>query len=216
MVIEPTGGLANRLRCVFSYVKEARVKGESLKVIWKFGDACPGHFQDLFNPIDNIEFLKTNCDHLPIDYKGCYKHPVYDPDYSLLKPNIEIQSVVTDRLNKLGNFCSVHIRRTDHIELAKRANKWTQDSLFIDFINYHHHLPIYISTDNPQTWQEFKNLYCDRVVFDWWSPRNALRQSSLREAVIDLWVCKGANEFLGSGWSSFTDLILDLRGDRFV
>lgn len=211
MVIEPIGGLSNRLRCIFSYLTEAKLKGETLIVIWKLSDACPGYFLDYFNPVDDVTFLNTNYNNLQIDYKGCYKHPIYNPDYSLLKPLIEIESIVKDRVEILKNYCAVHIRRTDHIELAKKSNKFTEDSEFVDFINNFTNLNVYVSTDNPITYQEFKMRFSDKIKFDWWIPRKSLRQSGLKEAIIDIWVCKNSLHFSGSGWSSFTDLILDLR-----
>jgi hypothetical protein len=45
----------------------------------------------------------------------------------------------------------------------------------------------------------------------WITPRRTLRQTDLEDAIVDIYTCVGATAFLGSGWSSFTDLINDLR-----
>ena len=72
-------------------------------------------------------------------------------------------------------------------------------------------MKIYIATDNKDTQDIFINKYKDRIIIKKIVPSNELRQTSLQDAVVDIYICAGANYFLGSNGSSFSDLINNLR-----
>ena len=56
------------------------------------------------------------------------------------------------------NYISAHIRRTDHINLAKKHNCYTDDDEFINFLDKSNK-NIYIATDNETTYNKFKQKY---------------------------------------------------------
>jgi hypothetical protein len=79
------------------------------------------------------------------------------------------------------------------------------------FINqYPSSLKVYIATDNYETQQKFINFYGDRLIYKKIEASDNLRQTSLQDAVVDMYVCAGAKYFLGS-ISNFTDIINQLR-----
>jgi hypothetical protein len=113
----------------------------------------------------------------------------------------------------LGKYVSVHIRRTDHIELAKSQNLYTEEQKYIDFLNENKEYNIYIATDNLETQSYFYNLFKERIKSIKFinSDKIKLRQTSLEEAIIDLYICVYSHKFMGTPYSSYTDTILSIR-----
>ena len=112
----------------------------------------------------------------------------------------------------------MHVRRTDHTELAKSHRKYTTDEEFFEWIDCA--LPpdsiVYLSTDNRNTQIAFKKKYGKRI--RWWQDipekTHSLRHTSLVHAAIDLYMCISSDAFKGSGYSSFTDYILEMKKNR--
>ena len=216
IVIKPTGGLCNKLRVLFSCYKMATQHNKKLIVIWNIDESCPGLFLDYFKPLPNVIFQKTNKNNLYINYNGCSGCRNYSPDYNKLELTSYMKKIIDERKRILqNNYIAVHIRRTDHIELAKRNNSFTDDNQFIEFIdNNISNKKLYISTDNPTTYNKFKQKYKQQVKFDFHNNNdNNVRKTSLKDAIIDIYMCKYANKFKGSGYSSFSDLIKILRNE---
>ena len=112
-----------------------------------------------------------------------------------------------------NNYVSVHIRRTDLEESIKNTNLYLADEVFIDFLDKSDdNKKIYIATDNEITYNKFKNKYQNRIKFDYHKTYNdRLRKTSLQDAIIDIYMCVYSNDFMGTVWSSFSDLIKILR-----
>jgi len=72
-------------------------------------------------------------------------------------------------------------------------------------------MKIYIATDNKETQDIFINKYNDRIIIKKIIPSDSLRQTSVQDAVVDIYICAGAKYFMGSIGSSFTDLITYIR-----
>jgi hypothetical protein len=217
-VIEPTCGLCNKLRVIFSYykfLKETKKDDNHLVVIWIKSSECPGDFLDYFEPIDNITFKYNNDKNLKINYKGYEIIKEYIPDYKELKLLPFIYEKIQNKINILGNnYISVHIRRTDHIKLAKKHNCYISDEKFIDFINNNNENNLYIATDNQETYNTFYNKYKNIVKFEYYSPINNLRQTTLEDSIIDMYMCIYSSKFMGSGYSSFSTTIKLIRNEK--
>lgn len=216
IIIEPTGGLCNRLRVLFSYYKLAESKQQQLHVIWTPNEECPGHFLDYFETIKNVSFIQYNKKLKPfIMYKGCQWHPQYNPYqqfiYKSLRLNKKLKQEIDNRIHKLeNNYVAVHIRRTDHIQLAKQRNVYTCDDEFEYFINDYKN--VYIATDNVITYTKFSKKYKDRIKFPYHQHNTKhLRHTTLHDSIIDLFMCIHASHFKGSGYSSFSDFINQMR-----
>mgnify|MGYP006118721935 FL=1 len=211
ITIKPTGGLCNYLRVVFSYYEYARSINSELNVIWIKTANCPGYFLDYFEPIPYVNFKNSSENDVKIDYHGYSEAKNFKPKYDKLKLKPYLKKIVFDKLDILNrNYISVHIRRTDHINLAKKNNCYTDDGEFINFIDKSYK-DIYIATDNKITYYKFKKKYPNRIKFDYHkTTNNSLRETSLQDSIIDIYMCVYSDDFMGSGWSSFSDLIRSL------
>ena len=216
IVIVPEGGLCNYLRVVFSYYVMALEKNETLIVIWHITTVCPGFFLDYFKPLKNVIFEHNNNKNYKIYYTGCYISKEYPPKYNKLELLPEIKNIIINKCKLLeNNYIAVHIRRTDHIVLAKKNNCYSDDIDFINFININiekENINLYIATDNKETFRIFNNKYEHLVKLKYHNTNERLeRHTTLKDAIIDLYMCVHSGKFMGSGWSSFTELINELR-----
>lgn len=215
IIIKPTGGLCNYLRVIFSYYEYARKNNSELNVIWIKSNSCPGYFLDYFEPIPHVNFIKQIDKDVKIDYKGCSTMKNFQPKYDKLKLKSYIEKIVFDKLDILNkNYISVHIRRTDHMKKqVKNNNHYTDDEEFINFLDKSdNNKNIYIATDNKITYNKFKKKYQNRIKIDYHKTNNnSLRKTSLQDAIIDIYICVYSDDFMGSGWSSFSGVIKSLR-----
>lgn len=219
LVIMPEGGLCNMLRVVLSWYGKAKQEGRELIVCWAISDACNGFFLDYFEPIEGIRFIKGYSPNIKYDYQGCgvleeFNHPSM---YAALNPKPHILSKINANIVELkgsgAGFIAIHARRTDHTRDALANNKFTSDEVFFQFLDRQSSKAnIYIATDNLGTQELYKARYGERIkAMKWIIPRRSLRQTDLEDAIVDIYTCAAANAFLGSGWSSFSDLINYLR-----
>ena len=61
VIAASSAGLSNRLRVLasFLWVTENSFDGAHLVFVWDVNEACPGHFLELFEPIDNVIFATS-------------------------------------------------------------------------------------------------------------------------------------------------------------
>lgn len=215
ITILPIGGLSNYLRVLFSYYEYCQYNNLKLTVIWIKTSACPGYFLDYFEPIPDVTFKYNKDENVKINYRGCQpRQNNHKPNYDKLKLKPYIEKIIFDKLEILNkNYISVHIRRTDHIGLAKSNNRYTDDDEFINFLDKSDNCKnIYIATDNEITYNKFKKKYPKRIKFDYHKTNNnAMRKTSLEDAIIDMYMCVYSSDFMGSDYSSFSDIINRLR-----
>jgi hypothetical protein len=216
--ILPIGGLCNRLRVIFSYYPMAKAKNKTLVVIWINNSVCNGWFLDYFEEIPGIIFKSHNTSNSPIFYEGWDINKNYLPIYESLKLKPIMQNIINQKILELGkDYISIHIRRTDHISLAKKHNSFTTDEEFINFIDKYPNENVYLATDNRFTQDKFITLYPNRIkIFGLINNSNNLRKTSLRDTIIDIYICKEAKYFKGSGRSSLSDFIKSLRDPKHI
>ncbi len=222
-VIQPCGGFANHLRVLFTYRKVLQRENIHLIFIWRPTSQCPGTFLDYFEPLEGVTFVsdyKTN--YVP-DYEGCFCHPEFaHPDgdfpntfiYEDLKLNAKMQQKVQNVLSTLQeNFNAVHMRRTDHIDLAKNWNVFVSDNEFIKYCEMHQNNDIYIATDNRSSQKMLENLFPRAIKYydEISTHRTGHRFTNLEHTVIDAFVCIEAANFMGTPRSSLTEFIQQFR-----
>ena len=96
--------------------------------------------------------------------------------------------------------------------MAKKRNKFIELNEFYKFIELFPNKYIYVATDNIETYEIIQNKYPKQVILKYHNNNpNLLRQTSLEDAIIDLYMCIGSSDFMGTPWSSFSDLIIQLR-----
>ena len=219
-VLEVKEGLCNRLRALFSYYKYCELNNKKLIVIWKPDIHCHGSYKKYFKSIKGITVLGNNNAKYKINSKTCGYHPHFNPEnnnYLNLYEKFDILDSIRVKVVKIlsiykYNFIAVHIRRTDHITLAKKNNRYTDDNQFIRFINENKNYNLYIATDCEKTQNKFYKLYKDRIKhINIIKQNNNHRQTTIENALIDLYLCKNATKFKGSDYSSFSEFIKQLR-----
>jgi len=219
-IVFPQGGLSNRLRVVFSYFQYCKEIKKKLVVLWIIDERCKGFFLDYFKPVNGIEFIYYSGTYWTqymgrIDYYGLNSHPnKYKNIYGDLILLDKIQKKVDTIKNKLDKYISVHIRRTD---LTQILAKFIDDNEFIDFINKNNNYNLFIATDNRKTQDTFYKLFKDKIKYiKFIDPSDKLRQTSLEQTIIDIFVCIYSNKFKGTTGSSLSDLIKTIRKERNI
>lgn len=197
-------GLNNKLRVILSYLYKANKENKILRYVWINDTACPCNFEDLFEPIKNLQILSL---HLPYkcnyyfvcnDLKNNY---IIDNYWALLKPVLKIQIEINKNLDLLGkHFIACHIRRTDGWNHGTYKHEQKYDEDYINFINKcPKNLNIYIATDCQFTQQKFIDLYSDRLIVKKILHDNkSLRQTSVQDAVKDMYICAHSTYFMKS------------------
>jgi len=214
ITVKAVAGLNNRIRVMLSYLFKANMEGKKLKIVWIPDKSCPDRFDTLFNPIDNVTIIYNKGDENKYDYETWDKENtdyIKQNYYNLLKPINSIQLEIDNLKNKLQDYIAVHIRRTDALthEWYRHYNK--SDEEYINFINqYDNQMKIYIATDCRITQEKFISIYGDRIIYKKIEPTTELRQTSLQDAVKDMYVCAGAKYFMRSH-GTFSDTIVNLR-----
>ena len=221
IVIKPVGGLSNYLRVVLSWYSYARSINSKLVVIWRVTSACNGFFLDFFKPVKHIVFLPKNIYKYKIDYTGYGDNithgPVPNIKYNrILKLRYTIKKSILKRRTKLKhNYNSVHIRRTDLCKWAKKRNAvLTPDDDFNRFIDDNIDKYVYIATDSVTKYKQFQKKYKKNIKFKYHTNNpNKLRKTSLRDAIIDIYMCVYSDKFMGTNASSFSQLIQSIRDE---
>jgi hypothetical protein len=204
-------GLSNKLRVILSYLYRANKEGKKLKVIWTIDDECPEVYNKLFEPIDNLEVISTKTEYDYYTWDEDNHDYRYNNYYKLLKPLPNIQNIINIYKNELlNNYIACHIRRTDSLTHVVHIQK--SDIEYMEFIDsLDPTMKIYIATDNKDTQDVFFNKYNDRIIMKQIIPSDNLRQTSVQDAVVDIYICAGAKYFMGSQGSSFTNIINYLK-----
>jgi hypothetical protein len=208
----PTGGLASRLKVLLSWKMKAIADERHLVCYWPKTRLCNGLFSDCFEPIEGIEFV--------YEEPGPARHVDYEGDQSIgeidihgLKPRSELMSRINNNISFLKDYDAVHVRRTDFNAVANEKRIFVPDTEFFSFIDEGNgKTPIFLATDNMATQFAFSQKYKGLIRINR-ALRNTdtLRNSTLEDAVIDLFTCAAAKYFMGTKGSAFTDFIELLR-----
>ena len=227
IVLKPKAGLSNRLRFLFSFIYKMKKENiqKNLIVIWENNANCNGYLDNIICPLDNCTILHNNNKNFIINDSSCgpvtkYKSCNYLENLGFKPLPILLEKII-NIIKKLDNkYIAVHIRRTDltnHLKHMKRMHRYTDDKLFIDFLNNNKDYNIYLATDNNDTQEYYLKLYKNRIKYiNIIQKIKKHRQTSLEDALIDMFVCALANKFQGTDYSSFTDFINLIRRDNNI
>lgn len=214
IIVRTKYGLNNRLQVLLSYLYKANQENKKLKVVWVKDSACPEIFENIFKPIANVEFVYTD-EIKEYDYNTCYSYNnnyVNDGYYTYLQPINSIQDEINQlKLQLKNNYIACHLRRTDGWNHKSYIKDRHEDEEYMEFIDqYPNELNIYIATDCRKTQQKFIEKYVDRLIYKKIEDNNDRRQTSLQDAVKDMYVCAGATYFMRSP-GTFSNTIMHLR-----
>ena len=222
-VIIPQGGLCNKLRVLLYHYDISKKLNKKFIVVWNKDRYCNGLFLDYYQQLENTIFIKKNENNYDIKYKGC-SADIKLCNYNLLKLKPTIQEKINIIRNKYDKYISVHIRRTDHVILAKKKNLYIDDDYFINFLNQNSDYDIYLATDNRETQDKFYKLYKNKIKYIIFiNKKNEInkrpkkdnsdktRHTSLLDSIIDLYMCVNSEKFMGTKYSSFSETINKMR-----
>lgn len=224
LIINPLCGLCNYLRVIFYYLEIAEKQNKILYVIWRITNECNGFFLDYFEPINNVIFEKIDNIKYPKQeskYHNKINITTWGDDnwiinYSKLKLLNKYNLEIYGKIQSLeSNYSSIHVRRVEDLnyELAKKV--WqdrTNDKVFINFINNQNTKYLYIATDNRNTQDYFYSKYKNKIkIIKFIQPNNNLRQTNMKDCIIDLYMCVYSKNFCGTNKSSYSKLIQDLK-----
>ena len=230
LIVKCNSGLCNRLRVLFSYYLHCKDINKKLIYLWYENDACPGKFSDYFENLNNLiilenenkfnEFCKKNNIKNNIDYVGNNWQKNYSPFEKLIYNDLRFKKNIIDKSNRFinninkKNYNAVHIRRTDHVSMAKKNNKFTTDDEFFEFIEKSNK-NVFVATDCYKMQEKLMDKFGDKIFFynkiNKNIKKNNMRSTTLENAVIDIFLCTKSQEFLGSKFSSFSNAIKNIR-----
>jgi hypothetical protein len=138
--------------------------------------------------------------------------------YRLLRPTAALRERIAGLQDALGEYDAMHVRRTDHVRLAHMQGRYTTDAEFLQWAAERSPpLPIFLATDNGETRGIMQRSLGHRVTWQGSmmpssaEQHEARRYNSLSDAVVDLFVCVGARDYMLSAHSSFSELVTHLR-----
>jgi hypothetical protein len=214
--IRAFGGLANRLRVVLSY----RAAFGPLEIVWRpDGEIAYGRFLDVFEPLHGVTFL----DEAICGTKTLDPYPAAPADwqrgYSELRLRREWEAKLTYLLSPTVDYSAIHIRRTDHVQLAKACGTYTDDDAFRKWLRACEST-VYVAADNGTTQAAYLAYLAEAgrasIVYEVIpehpdQDKGGRRNTTLAHCAVDLFACVRAKSFMGSGESSFTNLVHTLR-----
>jgi hypothetical protein len=185
VIAECDGGLSNRVRVMifYSYYSRWKYDGAGLFFVWEVNDACPGHFLDIFEPVQGVTFIsKAEADSMESDVSVLRFRPSRDSVEILVKRFItnigqyriwdiglrkitlrdHIQRKVYGYVvaNDICNVYGIHVRRTDLHDGLDSMRKLTYPTIFrtISKLNVTG-ITLFLATDNAATQARFEFHY---------------------------------------------------------
>lgn len=206
MILEPMGGLCNRLRTILSRLEQGLV------VYWEpnWEVAC-GRWDEVFEPIEGVEIVYTSPP--KVDLSTCEPSRSHGWEHRLLelRPVREIEDQVHGWRARLGgDYAAMHIRRTDVSWIAREEGSYQDDSYFRDFErSFRGKNSVFLATDNGETQRKFSQCMSNVSLsgIEECTRGDHTRHSSLSDTVIDFFVCARARWFRGTQASSFSMMV---------
>lgn len=211
MRLRVEGGLCNRIQAILGY----RAKHGPLTVVWPL-DAIVAHesFDLVLQPIEGVSFVHEG-PHDVVDYAPPKDAPAWWTEhYWAIRPKMQMPRMP-------GLYDAVHVRRTDFHRMIKKYHgadvptdieiaAWADETTY----------PVWIATDNAETQAKWRRVLGERAHV--WQTiatgteeqdeHNRRRHTGLAHAVVDLFMCVGAQRFMGStAHSTFTLTVERIR-----
>lgn len=176
-----------------------------------------GRFLDVFEPIEGLEFVESGATEKV--WWAADGPDTWHRHYKLLRPTAALRERISGIREAIGPYDAMHVRRTDHVLHSQQYGGITPDSHFLTWARQRSS-PVFLATDNAETRRVMLDGIGSRLIYqgpmsDSYAYRHeSQRFNSIADAVVDLFVCVAAEDFIGSAFSSFTDLIHHLRAIR--
>lgn len=225
------GGLSNRLRFIagIEILVDIFYPNKTPLFIWYKTNECNGLYEDIFEPKDNIitytigrPILPGTCDKAEkiINNFGLWKldktkiknliRTKYYEQFKLRKDIIyTIDKFIDTNLDGKRYYDAIHYRNgSDFQKFLKDKNINTDKKIveFTKFMNTNSN-KVFLSTDCIETQKYFMKNFDKVYVYKPLIKTKNVRPNSLVDAIIELFICVYAKQFLGTHYSSFSELI---------
>lgn len=225
IIIKPQGGLCNRLRFIFSYIRKLidndELNKKNLIILWVIDKHCNGSIEDYFQSFHkNVNFIYENSDNLKVNVSSSgicdhYSHINYMKDLNI-KLNKDIFQKIRYLLKNIkdNQYVSLHIRKTDLEKILDKRDckNRTKDQEYLDFIKENKGRKIYLATDERKVQIKFKEMYSNRLfIYKDIDETDNLRQTTIEHAIIDIFMCVLSGKFMSTKKSSFSYFIRKMR-----
>jgi hypothetical protein len=209
------------------FYQVAQLLGKQLQVIWIPDAACNGYFLDYFMPITGVIFTQQRT--TSVHYIGQSIIETIGKFYGIksdknLYKNLVLHDALYNEVNayvkkhQLTSCVGIHVRRTDYTGnlIGKILNGANADEEFFDYITrYSKGKSFYLATDNADTQKKYQKKYGNRVLFNSAiQHNNNLRKTSLKDAIIDIYVLSYCKSIKGTHNSSFSEFARCLKKAR--
>lgn len=219
IAISCDSGMCNRLEKLFTFLPRAREMGKGIIMRWRKNEECTGHFMDVFDGVEDVQFTEhdlLNC------INGWKPHPKFSTlsgwRFGELRSNESLARKINDIYDWRLPAVAVHARRTDINSVAARCGRsiTSSEAFFMHLDTWFPEHPIFLAADNRATQQLFRKRYGDRLLtHSVIEDVNRLRRTTFEIAAADLMTCVAASDFVGCGaLSSFSRVIADFH--RFL
>ena len=201
-------GLSNRIRTILGFLEVCNYYNKKLNVIWIEDNTCNGNFLDYFKPINNVNFINKN-KNKKVDYQGQNTIENICSNYNIGFDK-KIDNLAKALMKIYKKKMPIKIIGTRHGE-KKYETLLTQE----EFARTLNNKNFFIATDNKETQDLYINKYKERVLF-YSKIKNttSLRQTSLENAVIDIYILSYNKRIKGTYNSSFTEFARYLKKSR--
>lgn len=243
IIIDSQSGLSNRLRILAAYlhISTAVFGTTNIMMVWDVNDECPGHFLEVFQPIENVTFITTldrriltsyaymsfqaSYASIPylfkafnLTYNASYMHHIIRELYSHFIPTEHIQQQADEFIleHDICKKSSIHVRHSDfdhfHSDIVSEEDK--------NATNYiSHTLPseqVFLMTDNYKTQNHFLSTFNDKIIIYKELPNHSskLRVTTLPVTLIEVLICMHSKKFLGNEFSSLSNLVVVFQNIR--
>lgn len=157
---------------------------------------------------NKIIYSHNEVDIYNIDCNYNILHKLKSSNINKLKLLPYMQNIIDENIVKLNNnYIAIHVRRTDLLDKSYAKDGILKYNEYDKFLNKYKDYNIYIATDNYDTQQYFYKRYKNRIKVITEIKKNIhnnQRHTSLKHAIIDLYMCMNAKYFMGTSGSSFT------------
>ena len=240
----PMHGLCNRLSWICGFYTYNLATSDKCKnkecicyIKWIPSEACNGNFLEIFNILPKMKFVQNDSEvpkgikryagqhSIPNVYQKILKLNIITPEmecriFGFLKFNDKILKICHEFIEKnfnKNNTIGLHVRRTDHIGLAKNHGNYTNDEYFFKIIyneiSKDSNVLFYLSTDNRNTQELYLKKYPkNMVVYKKINKlKNSFRHTTLFDTGIDMCFLTYCNHVEGSFHSSFSRVAVMLN-----
>ena len=204
-----------------------RVLFGEIEVLWaRSTGVCRGRFLDAFEPLERVTFTDAGDgpaqdlvpvpgDIDPVSSANFDAPATWPLEYMKLRPLPHVLERVARLKEEMGGpYIAIHVRHSDHDENAARFGHVTHNDELLRFCTRAGARPVYLATECKATIAWFRerlarvkiNVPWDHQVINYDD-----RPGTLSDAVVDMWMCLGADAFRGTWMSSFSETVALMR-----